>query len=156
MRGVLVLLMALAIASARLSATTTCPGDGLTITVQIHDYEHVRPESLSRASEIVTQVYQKIDVQTEWFDVLRQWERRARPASGQEPRMSRIAQMTIMTDCNTQFGTTPEVFTERLDQWGADVIGLNCGVGPAIILTALERMRAVTKKVITVARAAGT
>src|ERR1043166_315395 len=57
-----------------------------------------------------------------------------------------IAQMTIMTDGNTMFGTTPELFTERLDEWGADVIGLNCGVGPAIILTALEKMREVTKK----------
>jgi homocysteine S-methyltransferase len=57
-----------------------------------------------------------------------------------------IAQMTIMTDGNTLFGTTPEVFTERLDDWGADVIGLNCGVGPAIILNALEKMRDVTKK----------
>ncbi len=57
-----------------------------------------------------------------------------------------IAQMTIMTDGNTLFGTTPEVFTERLDQWGADVMGLNCGVGPAIILNALEKMRNVTKK----------
>jgi homocysteine S-methyltransferase len=57
-----------------------------------------------------------------------------------------IAQMTIMTDSNTMFGTTPELFTERLDKWGADVIGLNCGVGPAIILSALERMREVTKK----------
>src|SRR5215211_6067022 len=57
-----------------------------------------------------------------------------------------IAQMTIMTDGNTLFGTTPELFTERLDEWGADVIGLNCGVGPAIILSALEKMRAVTKK----------
>src|SRR4029077_18911409 len=57
-----------------------------------------------------------------------------------------VAQMTIMTDGNTLFGTTPELFTERLDQWGADVIGLNCGVGPAIILAALEKMRAVTKK----------
>ena len=57
-----------------------------------------------------------------------------------------IAQMTIMPDGNTLFGTTPELFTERLDQWGADVIGLNCGVGPAIILTALEKMREVTKK----------
>src|SRR5678809_591374 len=55
-----------------------------------------------------------------------------------------IAQMTILMDGNTMFGTTPEVFTERLDEWGADVIGLNCGVGPAIILTALEKMREVT------------
>jgi len=57
-----------------------------------------------------------------------------------------VAQMTIMTDGNTLFGTTPELFTERLDSWGADVIGLNCGVGPAIILSALEKMREMTKK----------
>ncbi|HYJ84948.1 MAG TPA: bifunctional homocysteine S-methyltransferase/methylenetetrahydrofolate reductase, partial [Pyrinomonadaceae bacterium] len=57
-----------------------------------------------------------------------------------------MAQMTIQTDGNTAYGTTPELFTAQLDEWGADVIGLNCGVGPAIILTALEKMRAVTKK----------
>ena len=57
-----------------------------------------------------------------------------------------IAQMTILTDGNTSFGTTPEIFTARLDEWGADVIGLNCGVGPAIILNALEKMRAITKR----------
>src|ERR671929_1119453 len=57
-----------------------------------------------------------------------------------------IAQMTIMLDGNTSFGTTPEVFTARLDEWGADVIGLNCGVGPATVLTAVEKMRLVTNK----------
>jgi len=57
-----------------------------------------------------------------------------------------VAQMTILPDGNTSFGTTPEVFTARLDEWGADVIGLNCGVGPAIVMSALEKMRHVTKK----------
>jgi Methionine synthase I (cobalamin-dependent), methyltransferase domain len=57
-----------------------------------------------------------------------------------------VAQMTILPDGNTSFGTTPEVFTARLDEWGADVIGLNCGVGPAIVLTAIEKMRSVTNK----------
>jgi methionine synthase I (cobalamin-dependent)/5,10-methylenetetrahydrofolate reductase len=57
-----------------------------------------------------------------------------------------IAQMTIQVDGNTSYGTTPELFTAQLDEWGADVIGLNCGVGPAIILTALEKMRGITKK----------
>jgi homocysteine S-methyltransferase len=57
-----------------------------------------------------------------------------------------VTQMTIMTDGNTSFGTTPEVFTRRLDEWGADVIGLNCGVGPAIVLTAIEKMRSVTSR----------
>jgi homocysteine S-methyltransferase len=57
-----------------------------------------------------------------------------------------VAQMTIMPDGNTTFGTTPEVFTKRLDEWGADVIGLNCGVGPAIVLGGIEKMREVTHK----------
>ncbi len=57
-----------------------------------------------------------------------------------------VAQVTIQMDGNTVFGTTPEVFTARLDEWGADVIGLNCGVGPALVLSAVEKMRAVTHK----------
>jgi homocysteine S-methyltransferase len=57
-----------------------------------------------------------------------------------------ITQVTIQNDGNTSFGTTPEVFTARLDEWGADVIGLNCGVGPAIVLSAVEKMRGVTTK----------
>src|SRR5919205_125264 len=57
-----------------------------------------------------------------------------------------VAQMTISLDGNTSFGTTPEVFTTRLDEWGADVIGLNCGVGPVTVLTAIEKMRPVTTK----------
>src|SRR5919199_3958176 len=57
-----------------------------------------------------------------------------------------VAQMAISTDGNTSFGTTPEVFTARLDEWGADVIGVNCGVGPATVLTAVEKMRPVTTK----------
>src|SRR5215216_4988511 len=57
-----------------------------------------------------------------------------------------VAQMTILLDGNTSFGTTPEVFTARLDEWGADVIGLNCGVGPVTVLTAVEKMRLVTPR----------
>src|SRR5919205_4512941 len=38
-----------------------------------------------------------------------------------------VAQVTIQMDGNTLFGTTPDVFTARLNEWGADVIGLNCG-----------------------------
>ncbi len=57
-----------------------------------------------------------------------------------------IAQMTVQTDGKTVFGATPEVFTSRLENWGADVIGVNCGVGPTHILSALEQMRRVTTK----------
>src|SRR5262252_3884970 len=56
-----------------------------------------------------------------------------------------FAQMTINEQGSTAFGATPEIFTERLDQWlnanEGDVIGLNCSVGPQIILEAIEIMR---------------
>lgn len=57
-----------------------------------------------------------------------------------------VAQMTIQMDGKTIFGTSPEAFTKALDEWGADVIGLNCGMGPNHVLTALESMRQVTQK----------
>ncbi len=57
-----------------------------------------------------------------------------------------IVQMTVAEDGNTPEGNSPEDFTRQLDAWGADVIGINCSVGPAIVLDALERMAAVTAK----------
>ncbi len=57
-----------------------------------------------------------------------------------------VAQITIQTDGKTVFGATSEIFTKRLDQWGADVIGLNCGVGPTHVLSGLEEMRKFTDK----------
>lgn len=57
-----------------------------------------------------------------------------------------VAQVTIQVDGNTSFGATPETFTTQLHEWGADVIGLNCGVGPAIVLNAIEKMRTFTDR----------
>src|SRR6201982_2723151 len=57
-----------------------------------------------------------------------------------------VAQVTIQIDGNTSFGTTAEVFTTQLDEWGSDVIGLNCGVGPAIVLNSIEKMRTLTNR----------
>src|SRR5580765_6961686 len=66
-----------------------------------------------------------------------------------------VAQVTIQMDGNTLFGATPEVFTKRLAEWGADVIGLNCGVGPAIVLNAIEKMRTFTDRKISAQPNAG-
>lgn len=57
-----------------------------------------------------------------------------------------VAQMTIQMDGKTLYGDTPEHFTQKLDELGVDVIGLNCGMGPNHLLNALEKMRAVTTK----------
>jgi len=51
-----------------------------------------------------------------------------------------IAQMTVGQDGNTSYGTSVETIATRLEELGADVVGLNCSVGPAAMLDAIERM----------------
>ncbi|MBD3180201.1 MAG: bifunctional homocysteine S-methyltransferase/methylenetetrahydrofolate reductase, partial [Candidatus Latescibacteria bacterium] len=51
-----------------------------------------------------------------------------------------VAQMTVQQDGIGLYGTEPETFTGRLDQWGADAIGINCNVGPKVMLEVIERM----------------
>jgi methionine synthase / methylenetetrahydrofolate reductase (NADH) len=58
--------------------------------------------------------------------------------------LAAVAQMTIGTDGLTAYGTAPEDFARQLTAWGADVIGVNCSVGPAGVLDAIERMAKVT------------
>jgi methionine synthase I (cobalamin-dependent)/5,10-methylenetetrahydrofolate reductase len=55
-----------------------------------------------------------------------------------------VAEMTIQEDGNSIYGTTPEVFTAKLEAWGADVIGVNCSVGPAHMYECIEKMARVT------------
>jgi methionine synthase I (cobalamin-dependent)/5,10-methylenetetrahydrofolate reductase len=57
-----------------------------------------------------------------------------------------VAQMTIGTDGRTVYGDSPRVIAQRLDRAGADVIGLNCSVGPDVMLDAVEEMAAVSAK----------
>jgi homocysteine S-methyltransferase len=63
-----------------------------------------------------------------------------------DPAMPVIAQMTIGADGLTPYGATPEDVARALDRFGADVIGLNCSVGPQIILEAIEKMAPHTRK----------
>ncbi|MFH1531955.1 MAG: bifunctional homocysteine S-methyltransferase/methylenetetrahydrofolate reductase [Pseudomonadota bacterium] len=51
-----------------------------------------------------------------------------------------VAQMTLQEDGNSLYGTPPELFTRRLEEWGADVIGVNCSVGPKVAFEAAERI----------------
>ncbi len=57
-----------------------------------------------------------------------------------------VAQMTTEDDGNSLDGTPPETFAPRLDAAGADVIGVNCSVGPASMLETLERMGQATTR----------
>ena len=51
-----------------------------------------------------------------------------------------VCQMTVGTDGLTHYGTDPDTFAKRLTEWGADVIGVNCSVGPAGVLDAVEKL----------------
>jgi len=60
------------------------------------------------------------------------------------PELPVIVLVTVNDDGNCLDGTSAEVAAEKLAAMGADVIGANCSSGPVTVLSALERMRAVT------------
>src|ERR1700756_5142482 len=60
------------------------------------------------------------------------------------PSMPLVAQVTIDEDGNCLDGSDPSIFVPKLVEWGADVIGCNCSVGPVAMLDAMERVRAAT------------
>jgi methionine synthase / methylenetetrahydrofolate reductase(NADPH) len=55
-----------------------------------------------------------------------------------------VAQMTIEDDGNSLDGTPPEQFAPEMERRGADVVGVNCSIGPAHMLETIERIAAVT------------
>ncbi|HEU4584709.1 MAG TPA: bifunctional homocysteine S-methyltransferase/methylenetetrahydrofolate reductase [Gemmatimonadaceae bacterium] len=57
-----------------------------------------------------------------------------------------IAQMTIGTDGLTPFGAAAQDVARALDEYGADIVGLNCSVGPQTILEAIEKMATATSR----------
>jgi len=57
-----------------------------------------------------------------------------------------IAQMTVGETGVTAYGTDVDTIARRLTELGADIVGLNCAVGPATMLDAIERMAVVTER----------
>ena len=82
----------------------------------------------------------------ETFSDLREIEQAILAARDVAPDVPVIAQMTIGADCLTPFGVDVEDVARSLDAFGADIIGLNCSVGPQTILEAIEKMVKVTRR----------
>jgi methionine synthase / methylenetetrahydrofolate reductase(NADPH) len=82
----------------------------------------------------------------ETFGDLHEIEQGIRAAREVDPGRPIIAQMTIGADGRTPYGATPEAVVRALDAWGADVIGLNCSVGPQAILECIEKMAPLTRR----------
>ena len=57
-----------------------------------------------------------------------------------------VAQVTIDDEGRLRDGTDTETFTRRLNEWPADVAGLNCSAGPKVMLDTIEKMVRHTRK----------
>ena len=57
-----------------------------------------------------------------------------------------VAQMTFAEDGLTLSAEEPSQVVKALEDAGADVIGVNCGVGPQVALQVLESMRPLTRR----------
>jgi homocysteine S-methyltransferase len=75
---------------------------------------------------------------------LREAVQAAREAAGPNPVI--VAHVTIDDSAHLSGGKPPELFTAEMNSWPADVIGINCSVGPKTTLEAIERMAQVTSK----------
>jgi hypothetical protein len=98
MRGVFAFLMMglAAIDGARASADPECLECDLAVTIQIHDYASVSSQSWSRATNVVSRLYGKIGVRTEWIGVVRPGERRAHSSNGHKSGRVPIGQLTVI------------------------------------------------------------
>jgi homocysteine S-methyltransferase len=63
-----------------------------------------------------------------------------------DPKLPVVALVTIDDEGISLDGSSPETFGKSLEDWGADVIGCNCSVGPVTMLDAIERVRVVTDR----------
>src|SRR5271163_1393251 len=65
-------------------------------------------------------------------------------AKSTAPSLPILVMVTVDEEANCLDGSSPETAAARLTEWGAYAIGCNCSVGPATVLTAIERMAAAT------------
>jgi methionine synthase I (cobalamin-dependent)/5,10-methylenetetrahydrofolate reductase len=82
----------------------------------------------------------------ETFADVNEIEQAIRAAREVDSKIPVIAQMTIAGDCRTHYGVDVTDVARSLDAFGADIVGLNCSIGPQGILEAIEKMAVVTRK----------
>jgi homocysteine S-methyltransferase len=85
-------------------------------------------------------------IMLETFGYLEELHQAVLAAQQAAPDKPLVAQVTIDEDGNCLDGASPETFTSKLNDWGVDMIGCNCSVGPVAMLEAIERIRRLTDK----------
>jgi homocysteine S-methyltransferase len=80
----------------------------------------------------------------ETMPALNEAEQAVLAARAAAPDLPVVVLVTVDEEANCLDGASPETAAARIESWGVDAIGCNCSVGPATVLTAVERMAAVT------------
>ena len=80
----------------------------------------------------------------ETMPALNEAEQAVLAARAAAPEIPIVVMVTVDEDANCLDGASPETAAARIESWGVDGIGVNCSVGPATVLTAIERIAAVT------------
>jgi homocysteine S-methyltransferase len=110
------------------------------------------PTSLSEAREYFAEQMRGVRaggadcVILETFSDLHEIEQAILAARELDPAIPVIAQMAIGEDGLTAYGAGPAQIARALDGYGADIVGLNCSVGPQAILAAIEGMAGQTRR----------
>ena len=71
-------------------------------------------------------------------------EQAVKAAKAVAPELPLMVMVTVDEEGNCLDGTTAEEAARLLTEWGVDALGCNCSSGPAVVLTAIERMRTAT------------
>jgi len=80
----------------------------------------------------------------ETMPALNEAEQAVLAAHAAAPDVPLVLMVTVDEEANCLDGASPETAAARIGSWGVDAMGCNCSVGPATILTALERMATAT------------
>ncbi|HZZ38561.1 MAG TPA: bifunctional homocysteine S-methyltransferase/methylenetetrahydrofolate reductase [Acidobacteriaceae bacterium] len=80
----------------------------------------------------------------ETMPALNEAEQAVLAARAAAPDVPVVVMVTIDEEANCLDGASAETAATRIASWGADAMGVNCSVGPATVLTAIERMAATT------------
>ncbi|MBZ5521657.1 MAG: bifunctional homocysteine S-methyltransferase/methylenetetrahydrofolate reductase [Acidobacteriia bacterium] len=84
-------------------------------------------------------------IMLETFGYLEELHQAVLAAREAAPSLPLVAQATIDEEGNCLDGASAETFATKVTDWGVDVIGCNCSVGPVAMLEAIERIRRVTE-----------
>lgn len=71
------------------------------------------------------------------------------------PDLPLIVNAVIGDDLQSPYGASLESIFQKFEEWDVDIVGLNCSVGPAVVMSAVDVIRPTTKKPISVRPNAG-